>query len=659
MNLKPWKFLPLIILGSMLAITSSAQAPFSRGVNLTGWFQGDNPGQLNFTTYTKKDIIDIKSLGCDVIRLPVNMHGMTSGSPSYTLDPLYLSFLDSLVTWCEQLHVYVILDNHSFDPNSDTSPDVVNILTKVWSQTASHYRNRSGYVLYEILNEPHGISTTDWGNIQGQAIDAIRLVDSKHTIIVGGSGFNSYNELQNLPTYNDSNLLYTFHFYDPFIFTHQGATWVSPSMAPLAGVPFPYSAGSMPACPASLTGTWIENGLNGYSAEGTEEHVKQLLNTAINFRNSRNVNIYCGEFGAYIPNSKQSDRIYWYNTVRKYLEDNNIPWTSWDYQGGFGLFNKDSNEMFGHDLNTGLLESLGLNIPPQTPFSMKPDSTGFEIYTDYAGHGIIGGGYPAGSTSFYSTELPEAGSYCISWKGFSIYNSLSFDFKPDRDLSKLFSEGYAIDFMLRGNMPGIKFDIRFVDSKISATDHPWRLGVTIDESIASFDRKWHHVHIPLNTFNEKGSWDNGSWYNPEGKFDYSAIDRIEISTEYPVVNGAQIWLDNIMINNADTAVVRQNEDVAVRDVSAPTDVQLNVVPNPVKSSAIISYNLPGKNLADISIYSLTGTRIRVIQSKLIESGYNSVTWDGFNDQGVPVPKGIYICVLSTSKFTYSKKLIRN
>ena len=91
MNLKPWKFLPLIILGSMLAITSSAQAPFSRGVNLTGWFQGDNPGQLNFTTYTKKDIIDIKSLGCDVIRLPVNMHGMTSGSPSYTLDPLYLS----------------------------------------------------------------------------------------------------------------------------------------------------------------------------------------------------------------------------------------------------------------------------------------------------------------------------------------------------------------------------------------------------------------------------------------------------------------------------------------------------------------------------------------------------------------------------------------
>jgi endoglucanase len=87
---------------------------------------------------------------------------MTSGSPSYTLNPMYVSFLDSVVTWCEQLKVYIIIDNHSFDPDVNTSTNIGNILTKVWTQTATHYKERYEYLLYEILNEPHGISTTIW-----------------------------------------------------------------------------------------------------------------------------------------------------------------------------------------------------------------------------------------------------------------------------------------------------------------------------------------------------------------------------------------------------------------------------------------------------------------------------------------------------------------
>src|SRR5674476_938917 len=76
--------------------TARSQTPFSRGVNLTNWFQVDSPGQIQFTKYTKQNLVNIKSLGCDVIRLPINLHFMTSGSPSYTLDPLFLSFLDSV-----------------------------------------------------------------------------------------------------------------------------------------------------------------------------------------------------------------------------------------------------------------------------------------------------------------------------------------------------------------------------------------------------------------------------------------------------------------------------------------------------------------------------------------------------------------------------------
>jgi endoglucanase len=648
-----------VIFCFLCVISAESQAPFSRGVNLTGWFQVNSPGQIQFTRFTKQDIINIKSLGCDVIRLPVNMHGMTSGSPSYTLDPLYISFLDSVVTWCEQVQIYLMIDNHSFDPNVNTSPEIADILVKVWSQMAMHYKDRTDYILYEILNEPHGISTTDWGAIQNQVINSIRANDTKHTIVVGGSGYNSYSELANLPVYTDPNLLYTFHFYDPFMFTHQGASWVVPSMEPLSGVPFPYDAARMPACPAGLKGTWIESSLNSYPAEGTVSRVKQLIDNAISFRNSRNVNIFCGEFGVFIPNSSPDDRASWYNIVKQYFEENNIPWTIWDYKGSFGLFTKGSNELFEHDLNVPLLQSLGLNIPPQTPFSIQPDTVGFIIYSDFIGPDINDISNSSGPIDFYSADLPNNDNYSLHWKGFNQYNSIGFDFKPDRDLSGLLTGGYAVDFMVRGNTPGIKFDIRFTDSKTDIPgDHPWRMGITIDETYAAWDRKWHHVHIPLSALSEQGSWDNNTWYNPEGKFDWTSIDKFEISTEYAGTTGKQIWFDNIHITNLDTAIVRQSGVLGVDKIREQPELHLNVTPNPMRSSATISYTLSEESRISVTIISLTGLKIRTLINEVQTPGYQSITWDGCSDNGTPVQRGVYICILNAPGYYGSGKIIK-
>ena len=649
----------LIIICLICVISARSQAPFSRGLNLTGWFQVNNPGQIHFTKFTKKDLINIKSFGCDVIRLPIDMHAMTSGSLNYTLDPLYFSFLDSVVKWCEQLELYLILDNHSFDPNTDTSPEVVDILIKVWSQMASHYKNRSKYILYEILNEPHGISTSTWGTIQNQAINAIRASDTKHTVIVGGSGYNTYTELKNLPLYSDTNLLYTFHFYDPFMFTHQGATWVSPSMAPLAGVPFPYNSSEMPVCPASLKGTWIESGLISYPSDGTVSHVKLLIDNAVNFRNSRNVKIFCGEFGVYIPNSDDADRCYWYKVVRDYLEEKNIPWTIWDYKGGFGLFNKGSNEFFEHDLNVRLLDSLGFVVPAQVPFSVQPDSTGFPLYTDYIGVNINDASYGAGTINFYSDNLPNNDNYCISWNGFNQYNTIGFNFVPDKDLTQLVSENYAIDFIVRGSETGIKFDIRFVDTKSEQTgDHPWRMGTTIDASDATWDRKWQHAHIPLSTLAEQGSWDVDTWYNPEGKFDWTKVDKLEISTEYTDIIGKSVWFDNIFITNMDTARIWESGTVSIEKIPGNNDLDLSVNPNPVRYYAIISYNVPKQSRVTVNIFSGTGYKIRCLSDEIESPGHKSLEWDLCNDNRAPVPKGIYFVQVKTHRNSTTGKIIR-
>jgi endoglucanase len=637
---------------------SAAQAPFSRGVNLTGWFQAAKPGEIQFTKFTHTDISQIKSLGCDVIRLPINLHSMTSGDPYYLVSPLFFSFLDSAVTWCEKEQVYLLIDDHTFDPSADTDPGIGTVLTKVWTQLAAHYKNRSKYVLYEVLNEPHGITTSAWGFIQQQVINVIRTEDTFHTIVVGGAGYNSYNELANLPAYADTNLLYTFHFYDPFLFTHQGATWASPSMADLAGVPFPYNALLMPACPASLMGSWVESSLkNSYSSEGNVAHIKQLIDIALKFRTDRKVRIFCGEFGVFIPNSGDDDRIRWYKAVRSYLESNNVPWTTWDYKGGFGLFKKGSGELFEHDLNTRLLDSLGLTIPPQTPFAVKPDSTGFMIYDDYTEAGISSGYYGSGSADFYSTNVPEAGSYCLGWSGFSQYNSLSFDFVPDRDFSRLVTENFALDLMVRGSKPDISFEIRFRDTKSGPDDHPWRMGTTVTDSKAAWDQKWHHLHIPLSQFTERGSWDNNLWYNPQGQFDWTKVDLLEISTEWTNIIGKHVWFDNIMITDLDTAVVRVTQPVGIGTIAKPGE-GISIWPNPMKEVLNIEICYPPDEIREVSVSGLSGAKIATIETGNYQGYPDYLTWDGHDGNGAELAPGIYFIKVVFRSFSTIKRFIK-
>lgn len=629
-----------------LQFSLKAQVRFERGVNLTNWFQTSGAKQIQFTKYTKQDFENIKSLGCDIIRLPINLFYMTGGEPDYVLDTIFLGFLDQAVSWAEESEIYLIIDNHSTDDVASRNPNLQSVLVNVWAQMAEHYKNRSEYVLYEIMNEPNGITTQVWGGIQQAAINTIRAIDTVHHIVVGASAFNGFNDLKLLPVYSDKKLIYTFHFYEPFIFTHQGASWPVPSLAPLTKVPFPYVADSMPPLPNALKGTWIESSYNNYSQNGTVAKIKELIDIAASFKNSRNVEVYCGELGVYMPFSTDTNRNYWYSEVTKYLEEKDIPWTIWDYKGGFGIFKQGSNEMFDYDLNVSLVNSLGLNAPPQLVYEIKPDTVGFNIYQDFIGEGIFESGNAAGGViDFYSDENPNNGEYAISWTGSAQYGTIGFNFIPDKDMSKLVSENYAVSLIVRGNKPGTKIDLRFIDSKTSDPgDHPWRMNYTLDEAIMPLDGRWHKIFIPLSDFVDQGSWDN-AWYSPVGAFDWHAVDRFEIVTETGSLVDKKFWFDNILVSNLDTAQIFDTTAVPVISgfQNKYMDAGLIITPNPVISIATIHYSLSTRSEINISVFNLSGQRVKSVLNMVQEPGFHSVFWNAETDNGTPLPNGIYIC----------------
>jgi len=657
------KIIILLAISILAGYTQLANAtlPFTRGINLTGWYMQTKASQIQFSIYTQKDIGDIKSLGCDVIRLPIDFYSMNSGSPNYTVDPLLLTYLDQTITMAEEKQMYLILDNQPSDVEAACqNKNLGTLLTKVWTQLATRYKNRSMYVIYEIMNEPNTYTTAVWGQMQLNAINAIRTVDTKHKIVVAPSYWGTTLEMSQLPVYTDTNLIYSFHIYKPGIFTHQGISWYVPSLGSVKNVPFPYNAATMPPLPAGIRGTYWEDEYLDYKNTGTVAKIQETMAKAVAFKNSRKVDMFCGEFGVYNEYTPPDSRNYYYSEVRKYCEANGIAWTIWDYSYSFGIFVPFSQARFEFDLNKPMLTALGLTVPGEEDPTIKPDLVGFNIYTDNSAY--IGTGQ---TMNFSSTNKPNNGTFCINWTGSAQYEGIDFNFNPDKDLSTLKANNYALSILVRGDSPGTNITLRFMDTKTTATDdRPWRMDYIIDQSKVALDGYWHKLYIPFSQFVDAGAWDesNSTWYTPSGKFDWKAVDRFQIMTDAGSLLNKAFWFDNIIVCNMDTAQIYETRSINDpstdnSDLNSDNSASFKVSPNPVNNSAIISYSLAQNENVDLSIYNLTGQKVKTILSEKQREGNYSVNWNTDDENGKKVQGGIYVCRLSISGKAKGLKIV--
>lgn len=359
-------------------IKQAIAAPFSKGVNFTMWLEFRKADQVHEEMFTKKDFENVRKLGCDVVRLPIHFENFCDVENDYAIDSKILGILDNVASWAEELGIYVIFDFHNNTAaDSCTSKDVEGVLTGVWTKIADRYKNRNPYIVYELMNEPHGIEITVWNGIISRVFEKVRTIDKEHYIIVGGADWNSFNGMKALPEFKDDRVIYTFHFYDPHTFTHQGASWAR--MDRITGIPFPYDEARMPELPPDATPEEREK-IENYRNVGTIEAVTQFFDQYAEFSRERNAPVYCGEFGCFAPFAKREERVNWYTIVAKLLSERNIARTSWDYYGSFGIFdfkklmeryksavNKKPGAAFKmpkfpEDLDKDIVKALGLNI---------------------------------------------------------------------------------------------------------------------------------------------------------------------------------------------------------------------------------------------------------------------------------------------------------
>lgn len=345
-----------------MSTMKAISAPFTKGINFTNWLEYRPADQIDPNYFTKQDFINAKSLGCDVIRLPIHFEKLCSAADGYAIPQKILNILDKVIEWTKELELYIILDFHNAtDADSHTGEDVEKILNPVWTQIAERYKHATDYIIYELMNEPHGIEVPVWNAIIERVFKLVRSIDKNHYIVAGGADWNSFAAMKTLPDFQDDKVIYTFHFYDPHTFTHQGANWCH--MERVVNIPFPYDAARMPALPADATEHEKEC-FATYPEKGTIAAVEAYFDQYVTFSRERNAPIYCGEFGCFSYFTKPEERVNWYTIVTNLLAERGISRTSWDYYGSFGIFKNVSYEKkpeFPQDLDMGIVKALGLN----------------------------------------------------------------------------------------------------------------------------------------------------------------------------------------------------------------------------------------------------------------------------------------------------------
>lgn len=335
------------------------------GINLSHWFAQvyDEQGYTkeHFDTYdTAQDMALIKQMGFDHVRFTLNSEPMFRRGQADRIPAEYLVMVDAAVKTILDQGLAVIIDIH---PESDfkaklaADDNFVEQFEDYWRALARHYSTLDPEkVFFEILNEPEFKDRYRWEGVQTRLVRAIREGAPRHTIIVAGANWSSISELLFLEPLRDPNIIYNFHFYDPHIFTHQGATWSTNFQHYLTKLPYPSTPESVQSDVTQVPDAVNQQAIVRYGLDRwNAARIEAEIGVAAAWGKRWNVPLTCNEFGVYRMAATPEDRAAWIRDVRTALEKYGIGWTMWDYAGGFSVVVRKDGTTTVDDVTLGAL----------------------------------------------------------------------------------------------------------------------------------------------------------------------------------------------------------------------------------------------------------------------------------------------------------------
>lgn len=317
-----------------------------KGINFGGWLSQCDHTKSHYDSFImQSDVATVSSWKMDHIRVPFDYNLILDEDGN--LIESGFQYFDKIIEWCNDEGLNLILDLHKtpgydFNNANESKENTLfsdeNLKKKfifLWCEIAKRYGENTN-VAFELLNEVVETDFADsWNSLIKRVVQEIRKYARSTTIIYGGIQWNSVSTLKFLEKPLDENILFTFHFYKPMVFTHQNAHWMS-VLKTKESVHYP---DKMEYYQNLARDFGYDDADNFYPKKDAPvaDFIRDRIDEAVAAAKKFAVNLYCGEFGA-IDQATAQDSLRWYRDVVAIFDEYNIGHAIWTYkEKDFGI----------------------------------------------------------------------------------------------------------------------------------------------------------------------------------------------------------------------------------------------------------------------------------------------------------------------------------
>jgi aryl-phospho-beta-D-glucosidase BglC (GH1 family) len=578
---------------------------------------GEANTELFYQTYRnnyvrKSDIDSIKSWGFNSIRLPFHYNLFATNTTPPTFLNQGFEIVDSLLEWCTQNQIYLILDMHgapggqSAEPISDYNPanpslweseQNKTLTVQIWRKIAERYKDEVWIGGYDLLNEPawnlppNNLPLRD---LYIRITDTIRAVDNNHLLFIEGNWFAT--DFNGLTPAWDENMSYSFHKY------------------------------------------WNGN---------TQSSIQYL----VDLRNNTNRPLWLGETG---ENSNK-----WFTDCVKLMNLNNIGWAWWPHKkiqsiaGPLSAYKLPAYQNLLNywsgtaprpsatvamnalmaQANMLLLENCVYQKDVVDALIRQPSTTGIIPFAENQIPGIVHAtNYDLGQILFAynDTEFENLGNGI--WNNGYSYRNDGVDIETCNDFS---SNGFNVGWIENGEW--LKYTIQAAQSglydiklSLAQPNSGGKIILSLDgQSITSV------LDVPV----------TGGYQN----WQFLTVPNINITSGTHILQ-TRFFIGDFNFSYIDFVLTAADVD---EDNNTPLSYFLNQnFPNPFNPSTTISYSTKEYGNVTLKVFDLLGREVAKLVDAEMPAGFHSIDFSNEN-----LSSGIYYYTLTAGSYTSSKKMM--
>jgi len=618
--------------GYMLHTSAFANSPTeirNKIKALIGEEKADSFWDLYYENYVNKQDIDrIAEWGFNSIRLPMHYDLLTPRDQSGVYIEEGFAVIDSLLSWCEENQLYLILDLHcapggqnsgnisDYDPAFPSLWDSEQNRQKtidLWREIAGRYANEVWIGGYDLINETAWELPPDNQPLRDLFIsitNAIREVDTNHIVFIEGNWYaTDFNGLN--PPWDD-NMVYSFHKY------------------------------------------WNEN---------SQSSIQYL----VNLRTAYNIPLWLGESG---ENSNQ-----WFTDCIKLMEDNGIGWCWWPHKKISSVAGPLSAPLtpeydyllrywkgqvsapaVDYAVNALTNQAMKLNINECTYNNGVIDAMFRQVTTNevipYSENNIPGiifaSNYDYGKNSYaYKDSLYDntQGNGGPAWNNGWVYRNDGVDLERCNDLP---SNGYNIGWTSTGEYLNYTINVQQsgvyrIELRVAANQPGGKILLRLDDvNIGSL------IDVPF----------TGGWQSWQSVY----VNDIQMDAGWHKFT-AMFFFGGFNLNYFDFALI--STDVAEKTEEYHEFALHQNYPNPFNPATRIKFSVPDSKphnggflqMVTLKIYDILGNEVAVLVNEEMEPGEYEIEFSASGGDGFNLSAGIYFYEIHAGNYSSVKKMI--